>query len=125
MPDGAHPGTGRPRLPRESHRSVSVRVRFSPSELAQLRLAAAECSLPLATYIRAEALHQRIRPPSVPQVNLRCVGELNRLGNNLNQLLVLIYTNRAPLGLLGTLRALLGLVDEVKGLLLGEARDES
>lgn len=110
---------GRPRLLQEHARDTSIRVRMSAVELAQVRAAAADAALPLATYIRLEALKCRIRPIAIPKANLIYVDELNRLGNNLNQLLVLIYTNRAPLGVLSTLKELQRVVEEVKATLLG------
>lgn len=58
-------------------------------------------------------------PPKVPVVNQDCVGQLNRLGNNLNQLLVQIYTYQAPLGLRSTVHNLLTLVKGIRRQLMG------
>ena len=110
---------GRPRSDASSSKSHYLSVRITASQYRLLKAQAAENSLTVSQLARAAVLNHKVRPPSVPKANLSYVGELNRLGNNLNQLLVLIYTNRAPLGLLSTLRDLQRTVNQVKAMMLG------
>lgn len=53
--------------------------------------------MPLSTFLRLQALRRRPLPADrVPAVNLRTVGELQRIGNNLNQAVHLIHTGTIP-----------------------------
>jgi hypothetical protein len=76
-------------------------------------------SLSVGAYLRTKAFGSKLDPGRIPAANLRFLSELSRLGNNLNQLLVLIYTGRAPLGLLATLRALRREVGQLRAELAG------
>lgn len=110
---------GRPRADASFSKSHYLSVRITESQYRMLKAQAAEHSLSVSQLARAAVLSQKLRPPSIPKANFVYVGELNHLGNNLNQLLVLIYTNRAPLGLLSTLRQLQHTVNKVKAMMLG------
>lgn len=110
---------GRPRLPETDCRRLGVLVRVSAPELAQLRESATGAGLAIATYLRAVGLRHRVRPACSP-VDLRLVGELNRLGNNLNQLLILTYTHRAPDALAPTVESLRLLLETILAALGGE-----
>lgn len=114
-----HGKPGRPRLPPNEIRERRLGVRLTEEEYWTIRRNAEELGLPVTYYLRARGLNQRPRPRGYPKANLIYYDELNRLGNNLNQLLVLIYSNRAPLGLLSTLRRLQEAVEALKGSLLG------
>jgi len=94
-----------------------VAVRFNPEELHQVAERARAFSLPVGVYARRLLLGKQPRPPRLSRKALALVGELNRMGNNLNQLVKLIHQHRAPAGLLTTLRQCLEVLTEARELL--------
>ncbi len=117
---GARPRRpGRPRLPETDRRKLGVLVRVSVTELKKLRESATEARLAVASYLRVVGLRHRVRSAQSP-FDLRLIGELNRLGNNLNQLLILTYTHRAPSALAPTLESLRLLLESLRALLASE-----
>lgn len=109
-------GTGRPRLSSEAQRGIRLATRVTLRECGLIAERAAEANLTLAAYLRTAALRARINPPLVPPINLRFVGDLGRVGNNLNQLVHAIHAGRAPAGLLAA-------VEEVRSLLVDVHRE--
>lgn len=77
---------GRPKLGEEDRRGARVTVRFSGDEQAALEGMAAEAGLSVSAFVRAAALGAPItvRRDGMP---MAVVGQLRRLGNNLNQVL--------------------------------------
>jgi len=108
---------GRPRLPEEKRREQAISVRFRPEELEQVAEAARPFSLSVGAYARRLLLGTRPHPPRLPREVLALVGELNRIGNNLNQLVKLIHQHRAPAGLLAAVRQCLAVLTEACELL--------
>ncbi len=97
---------GRPRKTADTLRSERIHVRVSPHELALLREEAG--GRPLTVWVRALLFGApRGRLPMIPAANIKIVGQLAKLGNNLNQLVRLAHTGRFPSRLEPLLRDLL------------------
>ena len=78
---------GRPRLGEKDRRRVRVNLRLTPDERERLSERARATGFRLTTYARVAALAIRTAPlTEIPQANLAVVSQLQRLGNNLNQL---------------------------------------
>jgi hypothetical protein len=75
--------------------------------------------LPTAAYARAAALRAGPPPGPVPMLNIRFVGELGRLANNLNQLTKLVHQGRTSPLLLPCLEAILAEVRKLRRELIG------
>ncbi len=85
---------------------MCVLIRLTASEHEAVIVSARAAGLSVASYLREAGLLRPLRPaPSV--IDLRAVQAINRLGNNLNQLLVLTHTHRAPAELSPTIETLL------------------
>lgn len=82
----AQQAKGRPKLTAEDRRAARLTIRFSDEEQAALEGLAAEAGLSVSAFVRAAALGARItvQRDGVP---MAVVGQLRRLGNNLNQVL--------------------------------------
>ena len=94
-PSFGPPRGGRPKLDDTDRRSAPISVRFSADELAAVQGQAAMAGLSVSAFVRAAALGQRIavRREAVP---MAAVGQLRRLGNNLNQILREARVNHFP-----------------------------
>jgi hypothetical protein len=112
-------GSGRPRLSPDAQRGIRVATRLTLRECGLIAALAAEANLTLSAYLRAAALRAKINPPLVPPINLRFVGDLGRVGNNLNQLVHAIHAGRAAPGLLAVIEELRSLLDDVRRELIG------
>lgn len=78
---------GRPRLAETDRRRVRVYLHLTAAEGERLAERAGATGFPLGTYVRIAALATRTSPPAeIPQANLAVVLQLQRIGNNLNQL---------------------------------------
>ena len=78
---------GRPRMPPAARRRVQVNVWLTEAEEAVLGERARATGLALSVYVRTAALAIRTAHLSeIPRANLAVVGQLQRIGNNLNQL---------------------------------------
>lgn len=110
---------GRPTVPVEQRLGPNLVVRLSARDHAAVRLLAKRAGLPLAIYVRHTLFDCKL-PTVAPAANLDILRELNRIGNNLNQLTRLAHTGRISRKLLsivedlaerihGYHRALLGL----------------
>ena len=109
---------GRPPKSPELVRKLRLTVRLSDEELASVRTKAEIVNLPIATLLRLAALGTPLRPV-VPAANLAAVGELNRIGNNVNQLAYLAHQGRIPSHLLPTIVELQALLGTTRAALLG------
>jgi mobilization protein NikA len=102
---------------------VCVFVRITDSEHEALITSARLAGLSVASYLREAGLNRPIKAsPSL--IDLQLVQELNRLGNNLNQLLVLAHTHRIPVELGGAIETLLVLVHAIHQKLTGQREGE-
>ncbi|HVT59506.1 MAG TPA: plasmid mobilization relaxosome protein MobC [Thermoanaerobaculia bacterium] len=110
---------GRPALPAEWRRDHPLMLRLTSSEHDVLRRRAALARLPTAVYVREAALRRRSPPRVVPLVNIRMVGQLGRLGNNLNQLTKLAHQGQTSPALLPCLSELLVELRRLRRLLIG------
>jgi len=75
-------------------------VQLTPTERAELELAAAEAGARLSQYVRELCLRRSATPETVAGVRRnpeakRLMHELSAIGNNLNQLARVANTNRA------------------------------
>ena len=77
---------GRPRLDPANVRTVTIGVRVSPPELAELHDKAARMGMTPAQWLRKAALDRRLPPAPVPAVNREHYAERARLAANINQL---------------------------------------
>ncbi len=89
-------------------------VRVTESEHEALLKSARVVGLSVPSFVREAALRRRMKPLS-SVIDLRAVQEMNRLGNNLNQLLVLTHSHRAPAELTGTVERILALLSAIHG----------
>lgn len=100
-------------------RSVILMVRLTPDEQTQVEDSARQSGLPVATYIRTVILGRRLAPV-VPQVNFDAIDQLRRIGNNLNQAVVAIYTRSLSPSLRPPLLELVTLVRKLRAELAGK-----
>lgn len=87
---------GRPRKPDALKRSVVIGVRVSEEEKAIIEENAD--GRDLSTFLRQAGMAQQPpgQPGRIPLANREVLGQLGRLGNNLNQLVRLAHTGRFP-----------------------------
>jgi hypothetical protein len=114
---------GRRALAPQHRRTLIVKARFSPDEYRLLsRLAS---PFPISTYLRLQALHKQPAPLSrVPAANLHVIGELQRIGNNLNQAVHLLHTGVIPPSFGEVLRTLQTELRAYHRSLLGQPAEE-
>ncbi|HVT18573.1 MAG TPA: plasmid mobilization relaxosome protein MobC [Thermoanaerobaculia bacterium] len=110
---------GRPPLPPERRHRHPLLLRLTLAERDTLRRRAALARLPVAAYAREQALRRSPSLRAVPVVNIRSVGQLGRLANNLNQLTKLAHQGRTSPALLPCLERLLAEVAALRRLLIG------
>jgi len=116
-PDAHH--RGRPPIPPERRRRSQLLLRLTAAELDTIRRRAARSRLPTAAYARTAALRIGLPPGRVPVLNIRLVGELGRLANNLNQLTKLVHQGRTSPLLLPCLEAIPAEVRKLRRELIG------
>jgi len=109
------------RPPATPRRVVGLCLRLSPAEHARLSARARHARRSLSAYIRIAALTAKSPEPPVPPVNIAVVGELNRIGNNLNQAVHLLHTGVLSGDFAEALRELDTALHTLKRQLLGMA----
>ena len=97
-------------------------MRVSKDERDRIEILARACALSIGSYLRRAALGRRLQP-AVPAINYHCIQELVRVGRNLNQALVAMYTRGASSDLLPTLLELLALLEGLRSTLTGQKPD--
>jgi len=81
---------------------------------------------PLSTFLRTQGLRKRPLPADrVPEVNDQVIGELRRIGNNLNQAVHLIHIGALPSDFGEILRMLNATIKAYHRSLLGFPNDAS
>lgn len=75
---------GRPRLTPEERRGIQIKIGFTEAEFGRLSERAVRSGLRDIEFVRRMALSQEIH--AVPQINKEAVAQLNRIGQNLNQI---------------------------------------
>lgn len=80
------PKGGRPKSDPATVRTMTIGVRVSSTEYAQLAERAAAMHMKPAQWLREAALSRRLPPPPVAAINREQYAELARLAANLNQL---------------------------------------
>lgn len=110
--DKKSPG-GRPRLaPGEGRTERSAHIRLTITERAQIEAKAAAVGLSVAEYSRRRLCDYRLPAPRKSVVPVGLLSELNRVGNNLNQIAHAANAGRAlPAMAEQTLAELRGLMD--------------
>lgn len=103
--------------------TMMVMVRFTPEDHATVEQCARLSGVPVATYIRAVSLG-RVLAPVVPAVNYDAIGQLRRIGNNINQALVTIYTGKVPSSFRPMLLELITLIRKLRAELSGKVAVE-
>lgn len=88
---------GRPKLLAEERRSLSIRPGFNEAEFLKLESRAESVGLGLPEFIRRLSLNQPFY--AMPAVNRACMVELSRIGNNINQIALVLKSNPNPAGL--------------------------
>jgi hypothetical protein len=86
----------RPTLSPGERRSARVSVSLTEAEREALSEQARDVGLPLAVLVARLALSGQVQAPTIPAANLQAVGELARIGNNLNQLTRLSHQLGVP-----------------------------
>lgn len=106
------------RLPPEARRSVTVGVRLTPAEIAELQALAGLHRIGLATFLRSVACRYRL-PRAIARANLQAWARLGPVAADLNQYVKAIRrgdAGEAPLALLLEIRQLLdALREELRG----------
>ncbi len=113
---------GRPPLPEEQRRSIRWTVHLTPEDSRKIQARAELTSMSLSSFFRAAALRTCIRV-GVPPVNLHVVGELARIGNNLNQAIRLLHQGRIAPELLPVLLTLQHQISAYRRDLMGLVQD--
>jgi Mobilization protein NikA len=114
----SHHRRGRPPLPPDHRRRHILTLRLTLPERDALRRRAALARLPIAVYARQRTL-RHTPPRSVPILNIRSVGQLGRLANNLNQLVKLAHQGQVSPDILPSLTLILAEVRRLRRLLVG------
>lgn len=94
----------RKRTPRARRAGREPRIhrltfRLTERELEVLRHRASSLEMNLSKTLRRAALGKPLRRDKIPALNLRAIGDLGRIGNNLNQLVKLAHMGRVSPGL--------------------------
>jgi Bacterial mobilisation protein (MobC) len=110
---------GRPPLPAGRRRRHRLTLCLTLAERDTLRRRAALARLPVGAYARDQSLRRIPSLRAVPVVNIRSVGQLGRLANNLNQLTKLAHQGRTSPALLPCLELLLAEISTLRRLLIG------
>lgn len=87
---------GRPKKATPERLGEGVRFRLTASERAAIEGRAAEAGLSLSDYCRQAALTGRVTVRGNSGVPMGVIGQLRRLGNNLNQVLKEARQNNFP-----------------------------
>lgn len=122
----ASPSASRPRgrsgrkTERREPRAYRVSVRYSEREYERLTASAAGAGLSISQYLRAT--DPKIAAPrrNLPPVAHEILGELRRIGNNVNQAVRLCHQGRVPQEFLPNLLALDGSLRDFAALLVGD-----
>ena len=88
------PATNTRRTRFSTPRTVTLKIRFHPDELARIRRLAATLAMPTSTFVRDAAVGYRLHSRADAEV----IRQLARIGNLLNQLTRLAHTAGLPPG---------------------------
>lgn len=84
---------GRPKLPEHERRTRQIKIRATIQEDIDIRNAAEAAGLSIGEFIRRRTRGIPVCPPAA-KADARLLVELNAIGNNLNQLVRNIHTDR-------------------------------
>ncbi len=113
----------RPTLPATERRRLTVAgLRVTEDEHAEILERARVAGLRPASYLRRAALSRHVQPPpAIPEINQHGIGELNRLGNLLNQVTVYLHQGQAHTVPMDLVRDLYDLLIVIRRQLAGQA----
>lgn len=111
---------GRPRLNPSSTRTLRLSFRVTEAEVKAIDSRATLAGLDRSTYVRRAALGARIVALRVPAIHLAAIGQLQRIGNNLNQSVKLVHEGRLSSEFGPALREVQRLLLELRRALRGE-----
>ena len=106
-------------------RTVYVLLKLTAAEGRLLSEKAAATGLPRTTYARRAALGARIVALRVPAIHLAAIGQLQRIGNNLNQSVKLVHEGRLSSEFGPALREVQRLLVELRRALRGDTSANS
>jgi len=110
---------GRPNASPSELRSVTVGLRLTPAEHAQLLAKSHAAGLSVGTFLRHAATATKVPKPPVPAVNRQGYIALGRLANNLNQLAKAANSGLPVDVETATLSELIAEIQALRGELLG------
>jgi hypothetical protein len=93
----------RPKVPEAERRSAKFTMMLTPGELAKLVQLAEICNKPPATLAREKIFKGKFPVARLPKIDVHYYTQLQKIGNNLNQLTRLANSGRIPRELLGVL----------------------
>jgi hypothetical protein len=93
----------RPKVPETERRSVKFTVMLTSGELEKLVQLGKVCNKPPATLAREKIFKGKFPSARIPKIDVYYYTELQKIGNNLNQLTRLANSGKLPRELLGLL----------------------
>jgi hypothetical protein len=93
----------RPKVPEAERRSAKFTMMLTPGELAELVQLGEVCDKPPAALAREKLFKGKFPSPRIPKIDVYYYTELQKIGNNLNQLTRLANSGKLPRELLGLL----------------------
>lgn len=104
----------RPKTDDNNKLSQVILVRVTHGQMTELESASEACGQPIGELIRAKMFKGRFPQPVLPKTDQRTVMELNKIGNNLNQLTRKVNSGLLPQSLLALLMKLLQLLELIQ-----------
>ena len=93
----------RPKVPESERRSAKFTMMLTPGELAKLVQLGEVCNKPPATLAREKIFKGKFPAARIPKIDIQAYTQLQKIGNNLNQLTRLANSGKLPRELLGLL----------------------
>lgn len=93
----------RPKVPEAERRSAKFTMMLTPGELAKLVQLGEVCNKPPGTLAREKIFKGKFPAARIPKIDVHYYTELQKIGNNLNQLTRLANSGKIPRELLGLL----------------------
>jgi hypothetical protein len=104
----------RPKTDENNKLSQVILVRVTHGQMTQLETASEACGQSIGELSRAKIFKGRFPQPVLPKTDQQTVMELNKIGNNLNQLTRKVNSGLLPQGLLALLMKLMQLLELIQ-----------